>query len=87
VVIDWGGLVDAAQAANAMGASRMIASESRRMGAGARGSAVLPLYGKCRGSVRVNVLPTSTVLMIVMSPPIARARSRLIASPSPVPSC
>ncbi len=38
------------------------------------------------GSTKVNSDPTSTVLVTTMSPCIARARSRLIARPSPVPS-
>ena len=38
------------------------------------------------GSVTVNVDPLPSVLRTVMSPPIARARSRLIARPSPTPS-
>jgi len=38
------------------------------------------------GRVTVNVEPTPSSLRTVMSPPIARARSRLIARPSPTPS-
>jgi hypothetical protein len=38
------------------------------------------------GSVRVKVAPSPGSLRTVISPPMARARSRLIASPSPVPS-
>src|SRR4051812_42295605 len=37
------------------------------------------------GSDSVNVEPAPGTLATVMSPPILRARSRLIASPSPVP--
>ncbi len=39
------------------------------------------------GRHSVNTEPTPTLLDTVISPPMARARSRLIASPSPVPSC
>ena len=42
--------------------------------------------GRRFGSRSVNVDPRPTVLSTVRSPPIARARSRLIARPSPVPS-
>jgi hypothetical protein len=35
----------------------------------------------------VKVLPTPGVLSTVRSPPMPRARSRLIASPSPTPAC
>jgi hypothetical protein len=38
-----------------------------------------------RGTGSVNVLPTPTVLSTVRSPPIPRAKSRLIARPKPVP--
>ena len=37
------------------------------------------------GSVSVNVLPTPGVLRTRISPPMPRARLRLIASPRPVP--
>ena len=39
-----------------------------------------------RGSASVNVLPFPGALSTPRWPPIARARSRLMASPSPVPS-
>src|SRR5680860_853594 len=39
------------------------------------------------GRLRVKVAPSSGLLETVRSPPIARARSRLMASPNPVPSC
>ena len=42
--------------------------------------------GAKRGSVRTKVLPAPTSLSARRSPPMPRARSRLIASPSPVPS-
>src|SRR6476619_5420163 len=38
-----------------------------------------------RGNVSVKTAPSPSMLSTVMSPPIARARSRLIDSPSPVP--
>jgi hypothetical protein len=44
-----------------------------------------PLEPYTTGSVNVNVLPIPGVLRTRMSPPIPRARLRLIASPSPVP--
>ncbi len=37
--------------------------------------------------VSAKVLPTPSVLSTVRSPPMPRARSRLIASPSPTPGC
>ncbi len=40
-----------------------------------------------RGSFRVNVEPRPTSLVTVRSPPIARASSRLVASPNPTPCC
>src|SRR5690348_7772291 len=43
-------------------------------------------YERPLGSFKVNVEPLPSVLATVRSPPIARARSRLIARPSPVPS-
>ena len=43
-------------------------------------------YSYAAGSVNVNVLPTPGVLRTRISPPIPRARFRLIASPRPVPS-
>ena len=39
------------------------------------------------GRVSVKVDPSPARLFTTISPPSARARSRLIASPSPVPSC
>jgi hypothetical protein len=42
---------------------------------------------QARGSRSVNALPAPGVLSTVRSPPIPRARSRLIARPSPTPSC
>ena len=39
------------------------------------------------GSVSVNTLPAPGVLSAVRSPPMPRARSRLMARPSPTPSC
>ena len=38
------------------------------------------------GRVSVNVLPTSRALSTVRSPAMRTAKSRLMASPSPVPS-
>ena len=38
------------------------------------------------GSVSVKVLPCPRMLVTTSSPPIPRARSRLIARPSPTPS-
>ena len=52
-----------------------------------RGVGATPGPVRPRGSVSVNVLPAPGALSTVRSPPMPRARSRLIASPSPAPSC
>ncbi len=44
-----------------------------------------PEHAQAAGSVKVKVLPRPGVLSAVRSPPIPRARSRLIADLSPVP--
>jgi len=51
-----------------------------------RRSLVGPALRHFRGNFAVNTLPTPGVLSTVKSPPIARAKPRLIARPSPVPS-
>src|SRR5690242_12610876 len=43
-------------------------------------------HAQVRGSVSVNVDPAPSTLSTVMSPPMTRANSRLIASPNPTPS-
>jgi len=52
----------------------------------ARSRPRLSASDQAAGNVRVNVLPASGVLSTVSSPPMPRARSRLMASPRPAPS-
>lgn len=55
---------------------------------GRRIASPLPPYAwSASGSVRVTVVPCPILLVTTKSPPIPRASSRLIGSPSPVPSC
>lgn len=72
--------------ANAVGRDQACTNgAAARHGRGTAGERGYPSVARRRASV--NVLPVPSALVTVSSPPMPRAKSRLIARPSPVPSC